>query len=227
MRIRPIMPSEVAVQTYRTACFASVAASVLLAACVKTQTAERTEYGQAPTASQAAEEPALVPAVREAKISSPVAQPLGNAEILEIVATLDRGEIEQAEVARTKATDARVTAYAEQLFQEHTRAKHRDEQLAETSRWMPIESSLAEDLAGTNRQTLQTLKTADSAAFDELYIRGQIQQHQEVLDLLQNHLIPRADNPSLKAHLEESRAMVDGHLSKAKEIQGLINRGPS
>ena len=80
---------------------------------------------------------------------------------------------------------------------------------------------------GNGRQTLQTLKAADSAAFDALYIRGQIQQHQEVLDLLDNHLIPRADDPRLKLHLQNSRTLVDSHLNKAKEVQSLIGRDPS
>jgi len=211
MRIRRIIPGGVR--------RVSMAASVLLAACVKTQAVERTEYGQPPTASQAAKEPELIPAVREAKIGAPVGQALGDAEILQIVTALDSGEVEQAEVARKKSTDRQVAAYAEQIFQEHTRAKQRDEQLAPSSGPMTVQSSLAEDLAGTRHQTLQALETADSAAFGELYIRGQIQQHEEVLDLLDNHLIPRADDPRLKLHLQNSRTLVDSHLSKAKEVR--------
>jgi putative membrane protein len=227
MPIHRVIPAGVAVPTQRTSRWASLAASVVLVACVKTQTVERTEYGQPPTASQAAKEPELVPAVREAKIGAPVGQPLGDAEILQIVTTLDSGEIEQAEVARRKATDKQVVAYAEQMFQEHTRARQLAEQLAASSRSVPIQSSLAEDLAAASRGTLQTLETADSDAFDELYIGAQIQQHQEVLDLLENHLIPRADDPSLKLHLQNGRTLVDSHLSKAREVQGLIGRGPS
>lgn len=226
MRFHRLIQAEIPVHTRRASHWASLAASILLAACVKAETgAERTEYGQPPTASQAAEDPELVPAVREAKIGAPVGQPLGDAEILQIVTTLDSGEIEQAEVARTKATDPQVAAYAEQVFREHTRAMQLDTRLAASSRWMPAESSLAQDLEATSHRALQALKTADSKAFDELYIRGQIQQHQEVLDLLQNHLIPRADDPSLKLHLQNGRTMVDSHLSKATEIQGLIGRG--
>jgi len=217
MRIHRIIPCAVA----------SLSAGILLVGCVKTQTVERTEYGQTPTASQAAKDPELVPAVREAKITAPVGQPLGDAEILQVVTTLDSGEIEQAEVARKKATDSQVVAYAEEVFHEHTRARHLEEQLAAGSRWAPIESSLAEDLAGTSRQMLQTLKAADSEAFDQLYIRGQIQQHQEVLDLLDNHLIPRADDSRLKLHLQNGRTMVDSHLIKAREIQGRIGRDAS
>jgi predicted outer membrane protein len=225
MSLRRIIPSEVAKYTHRTACGLSLAAAVMLTGCVKTQAVERTEYGQPPSPSQAAAEPALVPAVREAKIGAPVAQPLSDAEIIQILVTLDQGEIEQADVARKRATDAQVSAYADHMFEEHSRARHLSEQLAARSHWMPTESSLAEDLAGTSSQSLQTLKNADSGAFDELYIRGQVQQHQEVLDLLENHLIPRADDPSLKSHLQKARAMVDSHLSKAKEIQGTIGNG--
>jgi putative membrane protein len=207
---------------------AILATGVLWAACVKTQPAvERTEYGQPPTPSQAAAEPELVPAVREAKIGAPVGQPLGDPEILQIVTTLDSCEIEQAEVARKKAIDPRVAAYAEQVLEEHTRARQLDQQLAASSRWKPIQSPLAEDLQGTSRRTLQALESADSAAFDALYIRGQIQQHREVVDLLENHLIPRADDPNLKLHLQNARTMVDSHLSQAKEIQGLASRGAS
>jgi putative membrane protein len=227
MRVRRIIPGEVAAPARRTPGWARLAASVLLTACASTQAAERTEYGQPPTASQAAKEPELIPAVHEAKISAPVGQPLGNADILQIVTLLDRGEVEQAEVARRKATHSQVAAYAEQVLLEHTRAKQLDEQLAASFRSMPIQSSLAEDLAGARHRTLQALETADSAVFDELYIRGQIQQHEEMIDLLENHLIPRADDPNLKLHLQNGRTLGDSHLSKAKQVQGLIGRGPS
>jgi putative membrane protein len=226
MRSRRIVPG-VCSPARRPLSRASLVAGVLLAACVKTQPAERTEYGQPPTASQAAKEPELVPAVHEAKISAPVGQPLGDAEILRIITTLDSGEIERAELARKKATNRQVAAYAEQILQEHTRTKSQAEQLAASFRSAPVLSSLAEDLGGTRRQSLQALEAADSAAFDQLYIRSQIQQQEEVLDLLDNHLIPRADDSRLKLHLQNSRTLVDSHLSKAREVQWLTGRRPS
>jgi len=227
MPIRRIIPNGVCSRIQRTSRRASLVASVLLAACVKTQPVERTEYGQPPTASQAAKEPELIPAVREAKISAPVGQPLGDAEILQIVTTLDSGEIERADLARKKASDRQVAAYAEQILQEYVRAKGEAERLAGSLRSKPVPSSLADDLDETGRQTMQALHAADSRAFDSLYLRSQIQQHEEVLDLLDNHLIPRADDSRLKLHLQNSRALVDSHLSKAKQVQWLIGRGPS
>ena len=227
MHNRRIIPAEMCSPSQRTSRLASLVASMLLVACVKTQPAERTEYGQPPTASQAAKEPELIPAVREAKISAPVGQALDDAEILQIVTTLDSGEIERAAVARKRATARQVAAYAEQMFHEHTRAKHLAEQLAGSLGPRPVQSPLAEDLGGTSRETLQTLEAADSAAFDELYIRDEIQQHEEMVDLLDNHLIPRADDPRLKLHLQNSRTLVDNHLSKAREVQGLISGDPS
>jgi predicted outer membrane protein len=66
---------------------------------------------------------------------------------------------------------------------------------------------------------LEGLKQADATSFDSLYISAQVQQHQEVLDMLNGQLIPAATNPELKAQLEKAHTMVQKHLTDAKDIQ--------
>jgi putative membrane protein len=237
---------------YATPLKSMLATACLLAACSKSETTSAPEYGETPpehsgmeapaaaapadasavsadttqtgsqTPTQPAEANTVLPAERAAKISAPVAEPLNDAQIVKVMASVDSGEIAQAKVANNKAKHAQVKTFARHMVQEHTAAKQQGTQLAKKAKLVPADSTLSEDLTKSGSQTLAALKSADAASFDKLYIDGQVQQHQEVLDLLDNHLIPRATEPSLKSQLEKARTMVDAHLNKAKEIQGVL-----
>lgn len=163
---------------------------------------------------------------RESQVSAPVGQTLSDAQIARIDQTLNSTEVAQAKLAAVKAQSARVKRFAQHLLLDHERAFEEDVALARKIGNAPSDSSLSEELASTGRQTLERLERAGAAAFDKLYVDGQVQQHQEVLDLLENHLIPRAVDPDLKSQLEKARSMVDGHLSAAKEIQQTLAKEP-
>jgi putative membrane protein len=66
---------------------------------------------------------------------------------------------------------------------------------------------------------LETLKAQDLAAFDATYVAGQIEEHQQVLQLLNSQLIPSATDADLRALLTDARAMVERHIAAAKTIQ--------
>jgi predicted outer membrane protein len=54
---------------------------------------------------------------------------------------------------------------------------------------------------------------------DKNYIDYMVQSHQQVLDALDNRLIPFAWNPDLRSALEAMKPVVQRHLDRAREIQ--------
>jgi putative membrane protein len=186
------------------------------------QTAQATP----PTPIVTAESPAPVaPADVPAQPTEAAAQ-LNDAQIAKITDAVDSGEVEQAQLAATKAKNARVKKFANQMIAQHTQSKQKNAQLAKKANITPAESSAYGALQTKSSQVLEGLKQADAASFDSLYINAQVQQHQEVLDMLNGQLIPAASNPELKAQLEKAHAMVQKHLSDAKDIQQSLSTTP-
>ena len=57
------------------------------------------------------------------------------------------------------------------------------------------------------------------AAFDRAYIDHEVAYHQQVLDAINNTLIPNAQNAELKALLQQTAPAIEAHLQHAKELQ--------
>lgn len=141
-----------------------------------------------------------------------------------IVQAIDAGEIEQAQLAKSKAKDARVKKFADQMITQHTESQKQLAQLGKTGNMAAAESSVQNDLKVASAADMDTLKGTNAADFDAMYMTNQIKQHQSALDMLTNRLIPAVNDAKLKAQLEQKRGMVEKHLQSANEIQqGLLS----
>ena len=140
-----------------------------------------------------------------------------DAQILGILATVDNGEIQQAQVARNRASDPRVKDFANHMIEQHTNAKQKASEFASQNNLTPERSTIAEQLDKKGKEVGDALMHATAAAFDTTYIKDQVQQHQEVLDLMREQLAPAASG-NLKAQLPAIQSMVQSHLETAREI---------
>ena len=70
--------------------------------------------------------------------------------------------------------------------------------------------------------SLEKLKGMQGAAFDKAYIDKQVAMHEEVVSMMQDELIPNAQNPQLKAALDKAAPKVQSHLKAARQIQSAI-----
>ncbi len=153
-----------------------------------------------------------------AGVDEPVAESLRDAQIVKITDLVNTAEVEQAKLAKTKAQNPAVRKFATNMISQHTKAKQKGMQLTKASGLAQEESTEAGELEAKGTQTLESLKTVDKSSFDNAYMSAQVQQHQEVLDMLSTRLIPSATDPKLKAELEDTRTMVQRHLTEAQQI---------
>jgi len=144
---------------------------------------------------------------------------LTDGQILQVLSNVDSGEIEQAQVALTKATSPAVREFAQHMVDQHTQSKDNGQQLATETKIIPSPSAPADEVRTKGSNVLEKLNSADAASFDSTYMQAQIQQHQEVLKMLDEKLIPSASSPQLRTALEKVKAMVEHHISMAKQIQ--------
>jgi putative membrane protein len=207
--------------------------SMLLGACSKHGSSPDTARAPAPepmpsrTETTVVAEPSPPPAMpMEAPPpveAAPAPAPLSDAQITSILAAVDTGEIEQAKVAQKKSKNAGVKKFAQHMIQQHTKSKQKGTQLAKKAKITPEESPVATELTSKATAQLESLKNADAASIDALYISGQAAQHQEVLDLINAQLIPSATDNDLKSFLAEARTMVEAHVAQANELQGTLS----
>jgi len=194
---------------------------------VRTTGAERNEP-TAPAIQEPAQPGSTQPSEREANGEgmgeSATALPISDPQSVRILTTVNGGEIEQAQLAKDKAQDSRVKKFAQKMIDEHKKANDKIIKLYKSEDLMPANSSVANDLADKGSQTLTTLNATTVPDFDKTYIDAQVQQHQEVLELINTRLIPGATDAKLKDALLDASKMVAHHLEKAREIQAQLQR---
>jgi putative membrane protein len=148
------------------------------------------------------------------------AQALTDAQIAHVVMTANSGEVDLGNLAKDKAENADVKAFANDMVTDHSAANEKGDQLAQQISLTPEENDLSTQLKSSVEQSKAKLDSAAAgAAFDKAYIDDQVTAHQTVLDALDNTLIPGAQNADLKSMLQNMRPTVAQHLERAKQLQ--------
>lgn len=83
----------------------------------------------------------------------------------------------------------------------------------------PEPNPTSQQLRQGGEQNRSNLQGQSGAAFDRAYIDHEVAYHQQVLDAINNTLIPNAQNAELKALLQQTAPAVEAHLQHAKELQ--------
>jgi putative membrane protein len=164
-----------------------------------------------PAASQGGEATPAEPG--QANASAP-----SDAQILFILSTVDRAEIEQGQLALNKAQSPRVREFASSMIQQHTASSEEGAQIASTNGMTPESSAAAAELQQKAAQTLNKLSAAEPSSFDQQYVQSQVTQHQEVLNMIKSRLIPAADNEALLHQLQATQEMVQMHHKHAQDL---------
>jgi putative membrane protein len=148
---------------------------------------------------------------------------LNEGQILQVLATVDTGETAQAQLAITRATSPEVRQFANHMIEQHTRSKEEGAQFAEQSGITLTSSKLSQTLDEKGAEQLQKLQKTADGEFDGDYMKAQVKQHQEVLNKLNDELIPSA-SPRTREQLETARGMVQHHLERAKQIDSALTK---
>lgn len=211
----------------------SISSLMSAAACSKKGATPETEMAPEPMEPEAKTTVSAEPDQELAEVppppveDTPAPTPLTDAQIAKVLETVDSGEIEQAKIAQKKSKNPKVKKYAAQMIQQHTKSKQKSTKLTKKANITPEDSPVAAQLTGQATEQLETLKNADAKSIDSIYMEGQAQQHQAVLDLVNAQLLPAASHDDLKSLLAEMKAMVEHHASSAKELQASLGGAPA
>jgi putative membrane protein len=148
-------------------------------------------------------------------------------QIAEVVVAVNDVDIAAGELARTKATNPQVREFAQRMITDHTGVNQAATELVTRLGVTPQPNPTSQQLRQGGEQNRSNLQGRSGAEFDRAYIDHEVAYHQQVLDAIDQTLIPNAQNPELRALLEQTRPAVAAHLQHAQQIQSSLGRGRS
>lgn len=156
---------------------------------------------------------------------APATTQVGDAEIADITVTANMLDAEGGQTAKDKAANAEVKAFAERMVADHTKSNEEAKALAQRLNITPSDNATSQQMKSDHERAKQELSSKTGAEFDRAYIAHEITMHQNVLNALDQTLIPNAQNPELKALLERTRPVIESHLQMAQQIQTKLGTG--
>jgi putative membrane protein len=143
---------------------------------------------------------------------------LNDAQIAGVSLAANNGEVEQNMIATTKATTPDLRAFASDMVAMHTAASARETALAATLMVTPQDSPVTQMLQSMSQETVAMLNGLDGSEFDAVYVKSQVDAHEQVLMLVVGTLLPQAQAPELRDELTAMRETVMGHLDRARSL---------
>lgn len=177
---------------------------------------------EVPEDAPAAEVPEAIPAAAPPE-DEPVADdelveddgPLTDPHLLHVASTVVQAEFDQASVALTRAKVSEVKSFAGDVLRAHGEAYP---PLDLIQRVGLSKNALSRELFETAAATLASLNSAADVEFDALYVDAQVQAGEEVLELIDVELTPRAESAQVREYLRTFRARIEKQLSAAKAL---------
>jgi putative membrane protein len=143
-----------------------------------------------------------------------------DAQIIAFAVAANDGEVQEGKLAQHKATNAAVKNFAKLMVSDHSKMLADTRALATKLAITPDSSKDdVKDIAKESQDQIKDLTNKKAGKdWDEDYMGKQVDDHQKVLDKL-NDASRSAKSPDLKNALNESIAKVQGHLTQAKAIK--------
>ena len=88
----------------------------------------------------------------------------------------------------------------------------------------PEENTLSKSLRSDGKINLDRLSKLNGKPFDKSYIYQEVVFHKQLIDIIDDKLLPAAQNEELKALLVKVRPTVASHLEKAQKLQIVVDQ---
>jgi putative membrane protein len=167
--------------------------------------------------------PALITGLALLTAASAVAAATPNdAQIAAIVVTANQVDIDAGRLAVQHTRNAEVKAFAQRMVTDHTGVNQSAVELVTRLKVTPEDNPTSLSLKAGGDANLAALKALHGAAFNRAYVDHEVAYHQQVLDAVDQVLIPSAQSAELKALLVQVRPAFVAHLDHAKQIRASL-----
>ena len=130
----------------------------------------------------------------------------------------DMYEIQAADIALERSTNARVKELAQMIKTDHTAASNALKAIVPTA---APDVALPTELDQRRQGLIDNLRSASAADFDKVYIDQQVAAHEEALTL-QRGFADNTDAPALARHAASVTPKIEAHLRMAQTLQNAM-----
>ncbi|MCH9609945.1 MAG: hypothetical protein S4CHLAM45_13290 [Chlamydiales bacterium] len=148
---------------------------------------------------------------------------LSDNQIVQVMLTVDKLEIDLSEETLKKDVVPPVAAYARYLIDQHHNSMVELTQLAKKLEIAPEESPLSDKLTADRKKIAASLEQLKGKELDDTFIDTMVKSHRAGLHLIDTVLLPEAKNTQLKDFIATFRAMVHNHLERALALQKTLS----
>jgi putative membrane protein len=148
---------------------------------------------------------------------------LDDAQIAAIAVAANEVDINAAKLAESKSSNREVKAFAHRMIADHSGVIKEATALVTKLKVTPEENVVSKSVRSDGQKNLDRLGKLDGKPFNKAYIQDEIVFHRQVLDLIDQRLLPSAKNEELQALLVKVRAAVASHLEHAEKIQPVVD----
>ena len=142
-----------------------------------------------------------------------------DAEVLAFVMAVNMNEVLAAAQAQKKDLSEGVSDYARMLQKEHGKNSDQAMKLSQSSGVTPIDTMEVDKLKQEGAQKLADIIPLEGKTFETAFVNAMVEDHQKVLTMIDEDLMPKAEGESVKSHLKQTREHVAMHLTQARELQ--------
>ena len=146
-----------------------------------------------------------------------------DAQIVGIVVTANKIDINYAKLALSKSENKEVRGFAHQMVRDHSALQKSVFALGAKLHVTPATSATEASLKSESKETTAKLEALNGKAFDKAYIDNEIAFHKQVIDATNSVLIPNAKNAELKGALQNAVPLFQGHLEHAQNIASSLD----
>jgi putative membrane protein len=147
---------------------------------------------------------------------------IADAGIYSVASVTNGIEMSYARLALAQAIQPEVVAYARRMMTEHallhTQLRDMSTRLEVVWRDDPLATGLRD--ASVERRDL--LRTLQGRSFDTTFIRIAIEQHRQLVDLIDRVLLPSVGRDELRQYLVGMRPAVNAHIVHAEQVRATI-----
>ncbi|WP_434041818.1 MULTISPECIES: DUF4142 domain-containing protein [Sorangium] len=139
-----------------------------------------------------------------------------------VISASNQLEITQAMIGRRQARSREVKDFAREMLESHSQSERRLGALLVRLRIKMEPTRVSSMLVGHSSLVAAYLRRRPAREFDQAFIATQVMTHRYTLRMLDEQLIPKARNESLKQELQRMRGEVVTHLARARSIQASL-----
>lgn len=143
---------------------------------------------------------------------------LTDANIAAIVVGANKIDISAGELALERSENTKIREFATRMIEDHNSVLNAAVELVTKLGVTPVNNDLVKTLGNQAAEHEANLRTLSGVEFDKAYIDHEVAYHEAVIGVINDTLIPGAQNAELKATLESVVPAFEAHLAHSKML---------